>query len=66
MYGKDITSKIQRHYIDEYLESSRIINYTDLSDMGEDTFTVLYKDLPKREIVGYPFASDYVSKEGMT
>ena len=66
MYGKDITSKIQRHYIDEYLESSRIINYTDLSDMGDDTFTILYKDLPKREIVGYPFASDYVSKEGMT
>ena len=65
MYGKDITSKIQRKYIEEYLESSRIINYTDLGAMG-DAFTVLYKDLPKKDIIGYPFASDYVSKEGMT
>lgn len=66
MYGKDVTSKIQRRYIEDYLESSRIINYTDFDLMGDDVFTVLYKDLPKKEINGYPFASDYVSKDGMT
>lgn len=65
MYGKNITSKIQQKYIDDYLESSKIVNYTDMDKIG-GAFTVLYKDLPKREIIGYPFASDYVSKEGMT
>jgi len=65
MSKNNYSINIQEKYMNDYLESSRIINYTDLHEMP-DCFTVLYKDLPKKEIQGYPFASDYVSEDGMT
>lgn len=55
--------RIRRKYIDEYLESGKKINYSELSKKDGVT-TVLYKDLPNTEITGYPFASDYVSPDG--
>ena len=60
-----ITDKIRESYIEEYLECSKVVNYTDLID-SKQVKTALYKDLPNTEIEGYPFASDYVSKDGKT
>ena len=65
MKNLSITDKIRNSYIEEYLESSKSINYTDTIGHYGVT-TVLYKDLPNTEMNGYPFASDYVSNEGVT
>ena len=49
-------------YISENLEDSKII---DLKDIDPKTVTkVLYKDLPKKVMNGYPIASNFVNKEG--
>ncbi len=56
---EEITNK----YIEENLENSCKINYTQL--VGDPQVSiVLYKDLPNTEVNGYPFASDYVSPDG--
>ena len=60
-----ITDKIRNSYIEEYLESSKVVDYSEI--IGKyGVSTVLYKDLPKTEMKGYPFASDYVSNDGVT
>ncbi len=60
-----IIEKIRNNYVEEYLESSKKVDYYNLSDKY-GVVTVLYKDLPNTEMEGYPFASDYVTDEGMT
>ena len=60
-----ITDKIRESYIEEYLECSKVINYTDLIG-SKQVKTALYKDLPNTVIDGYPFASDYLSRDGKT
>lgn len=58
-----ITDKIISEYVDQYLESSKKIDYTELTEKN-GIKTVLFKDLPHTEINGYPFASDFVSPDG--
>lgn len=58
-----ITDRLQKEYIDNYLENAEIINYTDLGQIKGAT-TVLYKDLPNTEMNGYPVASDFVDSDG--
>lgn len=60
-----IIEKIRNNYIEDYLECSKKVNYTDIIN-DYSVKTVLYKDLPKTEMKGYPFASDYISKDGST
>lgn len=55
--------KIREKHIADFLEDSRLINYTELTE-DDGLVTVLYKDLPHTEIDGYPVASDYVSADG--
>lgn len=65
MKNLSITDKIRESYIEEYLESSKSVDYSEIiGKYGVEA--VLYKDLPKKEMDGYPFASDYVAKDGTT
>ena len=63
MMNTSITERLQKEYIDRYLENAEIINYTDLCRIKGAT-TVLYKDLPQTEMNGYPVASDFVGSDG--
>lgn len=65
MGKSSILSTITHNYISEHYESSKMINYNELTEK-DGAFSVLYKDLSKTEINGYPFASDYVSSSGTT
>ena len=60
-----ITNKIINEYVDQYLESSKKIDYTELTEES-GIKTVLFDDLAKTEINGYPFASDFVSPDGVS
>ncbi len=62
-YQNSIIDNIRNEYIDEYLECSKKINYTDLTE-SDGLKKVLYKDLPYTDIKGYPCASDYVAPDG--
>ena len=65
MKNLSVTDKIRESYIEEYLESSKSVDYSEIiGKYGVEA--VLYKDLPKKEMDGYPFASDYVAKDGTT
>lgn len=58
-----IIDSIRAKYEEDYLECSKQIDYTELTD--EDGLqVVLYKDLPDTEVDGFPVASDYVSPDG--
>ncbi len=63
MNKSSVVKNIREKYIDSNLENSKKINY---SEVSEDTglIKVLYKDLKDTEVNGYPFASDYISKDG--
>lgn len=63
MNNSSITDRIRTKYIDEYLESAKKINYTELNE-DHGLIKVLYKDLPKTELNGYPVASDFVAPDG--
>ncbi len=65
MNQSSIIDSVRARYIDEYLESAKKINYTDLTP-DDGLVTVLYRDLPNTEIHGYPIASDFVGKNGET
>lgn len=65
MNGISAIDAIKQKYIDENLESSKKISYTDLLEK-DGVITALYKDLHEREINGYPIGSDFVSKNGKT
>lgn len=58
-----ITEKIIGDYVEQYLECSKKIDYTELTEK-EGLVKVLYKDLPNTEIKGYPIASDFVAPNG--
>ncbi len=63
MNRESVINKVTQDYIDQYLESAKKINYTDLKE--KDGLTRhLYKDLPNTLINGYPIASDYVAPDG--
>ena len=49
-------------YVSDNLEDSKII---ELSEIDPKTVTkVLYKDLPSKDMSGYPVASNFVNKKG--
>lgn len=58
-----ILDSIKQKYIDKYLESSSIINYTDLSEK-DGLVKIFYEDLPNTVVKGYPIASDFVTQDG--
>ncbi len=58
-----ITEKIIGDYVEQYLECSKKIDYTELTEK-DGLVKVLYKDLPNTEIKGYPIASDFVAPNG--
>ena len=49
-------------YIKDNLEDGSIITYLDIPEGKSEH--VYYDELPDTEIKGYPFCSDFVSKEG--
>ncbi|MGN1066887.1 MAG: type IV secretory system conjugative DNA transfer family protein [Candidatus Fimimonas sp.] len=58
-----IVEEVRNKYIDEYLESSKKLNYTQLTEeMGVST--VFYDELPQKVMRGYPTASDMVAPNG--
>ncbi len=63
MIRGSITQDRTARYVDEYLENSSAINYTDLSAKNKHV-SVFYDELYKTEIDGYPVASDYVDETG--
>lgn len=63
METTSILNRIKGKYVDQYLESAKKINYTELTEK-DGLVTVLYKDLPETEIHGYPVASDFISPDG--
>lgn len=60
---QSIIDKIRTEYINQYLENSTKIDYSELTPEQGIT-KVLYKDLPKTVIDGYPIASDFVLPNG--
>ena len=60
-----ITDKIRNSYVEEYLECSKVVDYTEILNT-KGVKSVLYKDLPNTIMDGYPFASDYLSEDGTT
>lgn len=59
MANNGINDFITQEYVDAYLECSRKINYTDLTE--EDGLrTYYYDELPNVDAQGYPIASEYV------
>ncbi len=63
MIRGSITEERLSRYVDEYLENSTVIKYTDLTAKRKHV-SVLYKDLPNTEMEGYPVASDYIDETG--
>ncbi|MBO5328212.1 MAG: type IV secretory system conjugative DNA transfer family protein [Clostridia bacterium] len=63
MKHSSATERIRRKYIDQYLESGKKVKYDQLKE-SDGLTTVYYEDLPKTEVEGYPFASDYVAPDG--
>ncbi|MBR7163284.1 MAG: type IV secretory system conjugative DNA transfer family protein, partial [Clostridia bacterium] len=57
------TERLQKEYIDKYLENAEVINYTDLGKIKGAT-TVFYDELQDRNMNGYPVASDFVGADG--
>lgn len=58
-----IIDKIRKQYIEDYLEDSKVIDYTELTE-EQSLQKILYEDLPKTVIHGYPVASDFVNGNG--
>ncbi len=63
MPNYSFTEQMTADYVEHFLENSKKIHYTELGEKSRIE-TILYKDLPDREVSGYPFASDYVDKDG--
>lgn len=65
MYNIKISmvDKARRAYIDKYLESAKKIDYTELNEQN-GAIKVLYEDLPKTVVNGFPVASDFVTEDG--
>lgn len=63
MPNYSFTEQMTADYVEHYLENSKKIHYTELTEKSKIE-TILYKDLPEREVSGYPFASDYVDQDG--
>jgi len=63
MSKQSIVEGIRNKYIDEYLESSKKIHYSQLTEKMDAT-TVFYDELPDKVMKGYPTASDMVSPSG--
>ncbi len=60
-----IRNAILNKYIEDNLDNSKKINYTELTE-NDGLTTVFYKDLKDTEINGYPIASDFVGPNGET
>ncbi|MGN0789352.1 MAG: type IV secretory system conjugative DNA transfer family protein [Christensenellales bacterium] len=58
-----IIDSIKQKYIEQNLESSSQINYTDLTEK-DGLVKVFYDDLPNTVVNGYPIASDFVTQDG--
>ncbi|NCA67885.1 MAG: hypothetical protein EOM87_07475 [Clostridia bacterium] len=58
-----IIDKIGKQYIEDYLENSKVIDYTELTE-EQGLQKILYDDLPRTVINGYPVASDFVNGNG--
>lgn len=58
-----LSEKIKNEYQEKYLEVSKKITYLDL-DETDNVEVVMYKDLPKTVVKGFPVASDFIDKEG--
>ena len=65
MNNTSFIDQLTQDYISQHFESAQKIHYTDLSK-AENVTKVLYKDLPRTKMEGYPVASDFVSKDGKT
>lgn len=59
---KTFSALTSERYIKDNLEDGSIISYLDIPE--EKSTHVFYDELPNIEIKGYPFCSDFVSKEG--
>ncbi len=65
MITRSFSEEIIAKYSNDYLENAQRVYYYDIGEMGlKGVESVLYKDLPKTEVKGYPVASDYVDKNG--
>ena len=65
MITRSFSEEIIAKYSSDYLENAQRVYYYDIGEMGlKGVESVLYKDLPKTEVKGYPVASDYVDKNG--
>ena len=55
-----------KRYLNEFVsanhENGKLISYLDLKD--DNLVAIPYEDLPRHEVKGYPFASDFIDKEG--
>lgn len=63
--SNSFTGKVRSQYINENLENSKRKSYRELTEK-DGLEIVLYKDLKKRVMKGYPVASDFCDKEGNT
>ena len=62
MIKKPYAQKIIDNYVEENLETSKVIDYLKFDGRGLETH--LYKDLPNTIVRGFPFSSDFISSEG--
>ncbi len=60
-----IRDSILKKYIEDNLNDSKRIDYTELTKK-DGLVTILYKDLATTEMQGYPIASDFVGPNGET
>lgn len=58
-----LMEQLSAEYISRNLESSTRMSYQELGEK-ENVEQYFYDELPNIEVKGYPFASDYVDKEG--
>ncbi len=63
MNKSSVIDIIRNKYIDENLESSKKIDYSELTP-EQGLVSAFYDELPNTVINGYPIASDYVSPNG--
>ncbi len=63
MAHNSFTEELTAGYVEQYLENSKKISYDEIIN-SKDVETVLYKDLPNTEVRGFPYANDYVDKDG--
>lgn len=63
MNKKSYSDIISERYIEKNNENSRVINYLDLHKI-QQVETHLYEELPNSIVKGFPFASDFINKQG--